>query len=223
MMLRRLASSAILALVSGTCLAAEPMENWLKVFPRSAVAEQSVYFHARYLDARGIEHRQEVWRDGSRRVRRVTDDRLDLIVARDADGEYEYKLADRDRHILVIADRTSLYRAGIFSDWDAVAYAFSEPRAEHEIIASGGSEQTASGPCSWTTLIVKAPAASTNRVCWSAEWGLPLSIQDRRNNEWQTQFEIIELRTFQSSDAVFETAPAGYVEMDMRAGEDLSD
>jgi hypothetical protein len=38
-----------------------------------------------------------------------------------------------------------------------------------------------------------------------------------------TQFAITEVRTFEPSDALFQIDPAGYVEMDARAGEDLSD
>ncbi|MEA2856828.1 MAG: hypothetical protein QOH98_1149 [Methylobacteriaceae bacterium] len=223
MTLRRFSFFTFAALASAMSAAAEPAENWQTAFPRDAAAEQSVYFGARYVDASGVEHRQEVWREASNRLRRVTDDRLDLIVERDADGEYQYRLADRERHIMVLADRTSLYRAGIFSDWEGLAYALSRPRAEHELIAQRASEQTAAGSCSWTTLIVKTPAESASRICWSSEWGLPLSIQTRRGDEWVMQFAITEVRAFQPSDTVFQVDPAGYLEMDTRAGDDLAD
>src|SRR5947209_7092130 len=122
MILRRLASFGLAAFASGTCLAEDRAQNWQTAFPREAVTKQSIYFRARYVDASGVEHRQEVWREASSRLRRVTDDWLDLIVERDVDGEYQYRLADRERHIMVLADRTSLYRAGIFSDWEGLAY-----------------------------------------------------------------------------------------------------
>jgi hypothetical protein len=222
--LRRLAFIGLAALTSATVAAAEPQESWQTAFPRSpAVARESIYFEARYIDASGVEHHQQVWREGSRRLRRVTDDRLDLIVERDADGEYQYRLADRERHIMVLADRTSLYRVGIFSDWEGLAYALSEPRAEHELIAQRASEQAVAGSCSSVTLIVKTPVESTSRICWSTEWGLPLSIQTRRGDEWMVQFAIAEVRAFEPSDAVFQIDPAGYVEMDTRSGDDLAD
>jgi hypothetical protein len=219
----RLSSLAFAALASATCFAAEPAQTWQTAFPRAAVAAQSVYFRSRYVDASGVEHRQEVWREGSTRLRRLTDDRLDLIVERDADGEYQYRLADRERHIMVLADRTSLYRAGIFSDWEGLAYALSEPRAEHQLIAARASEQTTAGSCSPTTVVVKTPAESASRICWSNEWGLPLSIQIRRGDDWVAQFEITEVRAFHPFDAVFQIDPAGYVEMDTRADDDLAD
>jgi hypothetical protein len=223
MMLRRLASLGIAALASATCFAAEPTQTWQTAFPRDAVTGQNIYYRARYVDASGVEHRQEVWREGSSRLRRVTDDRLDLIVERDADGEYQYRLTVRDRHIMVLADRTSLYRAGIFSDWQGLAYALTEPRAEHELRAERASEQTAAAACASMTLIVKTPAEAASRICWSSQWGLPLSIQTRRGADWVTQFAISEVRAFQPSDAVFEIDPVGYIKIDTRAGDDLAD
>jgi hypothetical protein len=220
---RRRASFAIAALASATCVAAEPAQNWQTAFPRESAARRSIYFQARYIDASGIEHHQEVWREGARRLRRVTDDHIDLVVERDTDGEYQYRLADRERHIMVLADRTSLYRVGIFSDWDGLAYVLNEPRAEHELIAQRASEQTVAGSCSLVTLIVKTPVESTSRICWSTEWGLPLSIQTRRGDEWVTQFAITEVRVFEPADAVFQIDPAGYVEIDARASDDLAD
>jgi hypothetical protein len=224
MILRRLASFAIAALASATCFAAEPTQRWQTAFPRNRVIGQNIYFCARYVDASGVEHRQEVWREGSSRLRRVTDDRLDLIVERDADGEYQYRLADRERHIMVLADRTSLYRAGIFSDWQGLAYALSEPRAPYELTTSGGAlDRSGIAPCAWITMTTHMGDQSASRICWSSEWGLPLSIQTRRGDDWLTQFAITEVRAFQPSDAVFQVDPAGYVEMDTRAGDDLAD
>jgi hypothetical protein len=37
------------------------------------------------------------------------------------------------------------------------------------------------------------------------------------------QFAITEVRAFQPSDTVFQVDPAGYLEMDTRAGDDLAD
>jgi hypothetical protein len=216
--LRACLGIAALAAVS----AAAASEDWQTAFPRSSVADRSIYFQARYVDANGAEHRQEVWRDGSRRLRRVTDDRLDLTVERDTDGEYQYRLADRERHIIILADRTSLYRAGIFSDWKGLAYGLSEPRSPYEITASSdASERSGVAPCAWTT--IKTGSQPASRICWSSEWGLPLSIQTRRGGEWVRQFAITELRVFEPADAVFQIDPAGYVEMDARASDDLSD
>lgn len=220
---RLFACIGIAALAPAVAFAAEQNQTWQSAFPREAVTSTNAYFRARYLDASGVEHRQEIWREGSTRLRRVTDDRLDLTVERDTEGEYQYRLADRERHIVVLADRTSLYRAGIFSDWEGLAYTVSEPRAEHELIAEGASEQTAAGSCSSIRLIVKTPVASASRICWSAAWAAPLSIRIQRGDDWVTQFAIIEARTFEPSDAVFQIDPSGYIEMDMRAGDNLAD
>jgi hypothetical protein len=222
--LRLLACISIATLASATCLAAEPAENWQTAFPRESAARQSIYFEARYIDASGIVHRQEIWREGARRLRRVTDGRLDLAVERDADGEYQYRLADRERHIMILADRTSLYRAGIFSDWEGLAYGLQEPRARYELATSGGAlERSGIAPCAWTTMTMKTDSQSTSRICWSGEWGVPISIQIKRGNDWVTRFEITEVRTFEPSDATFQIDGIGYVEIDARASDDLAD
>jgi hypothetical protein len=222
--LRRLASFAIVALASATVAAAEPAENWQTAFPREAAARQSIYFQAHYVDASGIEHRQEVWREGARRLRRLTDGRLDLKVERDTDGEYQYQLGDRARHIMILADRTSLYRAGIFSDWEGLAHGLSEPRGPYELATPGDAlEQSGIAPCAWTTMTMMTDSQSTSRICWSADWGLPISIQIKRGNDWVTQFAITEVRTFEPSAATFQIDGVGYVEIDARASDDLAD
>jgi hypothetical protein len=223
--LRRLAFIGIAALTSATVAVGEPAESWQTAFPQSpAVAQESIYFEARYIDASGIEHRQEVWREGARRLRRMTDGRLDLKVERGTDGEYQYRLADRDRHIMILADRTSLYRVGIFSDWEGLAHGLSEPRGRYELTTSDGAlERIGIAPCVWTMMTMKTDSQSTSRICWSSDWGVPISIQIKRGNDWVTQFEITEVRTFEPADATFQIDGIGYVEIDARASDDLTD
>ncbi|MEA2757471.1 MAG: hypothetical protein QOH65_84 [Methylobacteriaceae bacterium] len=224
MILRRLALIGIAALTYVTVAAAEPAENWQTAFPRESAAQQSIYFEARYLDASGIEHRQEVWREGARRLRRVTDGRLDLKVEQDTDGEYQYRLGDRARHIMILADRTSLYRIGIFSDWEGLAYGLSEPRRPYELATLGGAlERSGIAPCAWTTMTMMTDSQSASRICWSSEWGAPISIQTKRGDDWVTQFAITEVRTFEPCDATFQIDGVGYVEIDARASDDLAD
>jgi hypothetical protein len=222
--LRRLALIGIAALIYSTVAGAEPARSWQTAFPRESAAGQSIYFEARYIDASGIEHRQEVWREGARRLRRVTDGRLDLKIEQDTDGEYQYRLGDRERHIMILADRTSLYRAGIFSDWEGLAYGLSEPRGPYELATPGDAlERSGIAPCTWTTMTMMTDSHSMSRICWSAAWGLPISIQIKRDNDWVPQFAITEVRTFEPSDATFQIDAAGYVEIDARAGDDLAD
>jgi hypothetical protein len=222
-MLRVFAGVAIAVLASTSATHAAADEVWQNAFPQAAAAEKSIYFEAHYFDANGTEHRQQVWRDGSRRLRRISDDRVDLSVEKDANGEYQYRLADRVRHVLVLADRTSLYRAGIFSDREGLAHGLREPRAPHEIASSGATEQTQVGPCSWSELTINEPVASTSRICWSREWAVPLLIQAKRGNGWVTEFEVSEARRIEPSDAIFQVDSAGYVKIDARADDDLAD
>ena len=82
-------------LVGGTVSAGAAQDLWESSFPAAAVRERNVYFAARYVGTAGREHRQEVWREGSRRLRRITDDKLDLLIEKDSSGEYQYRLAAR--------------------------------------------------------------------------------------------------------------------------------
>ncbi|GAC1341064.1 MAG: hypothetical protein NVSMB26_29200 [Beijerinckiaceae bacterium] len=225
MTIRAFAVLAVAALATiGSAAAGASSTDWNTALPTAAAEQRNLYFEARYRDASGVEHRQQVWREGSKRLRRRTDDRLDLAVEKDADGEYQYRLADRAKNMLILADRTSLYRVGIFSDWRGLAHVLSEPRAPHEVVAERGDvEQTGAGPCSWVELTVQSPSPAISRVCWSREWGVPLSIQAKQDGAWITQFAIEEVRTFEPSDATFQIEQAGFVEIDARASEDVSD
>ena len=147
---------------------------------------------------------------------------LDLLIEKDSAGEYQYRVADRTRSIVIFADRMSLYRAGIFSDWRSVAHALSEPRWPYRVLAQSG-PQVAVGPCSWSELKPATAEAPTSRVCWSQEWGLPFAIESRSEGQWATRFSVVEVRTFDSSDAIFTLDSAGLVEVDARPGEDISD
>jgi len=128
-------------LVGGTVSAGAAQDLWESSFPAAAVRERNVYFAARYVDTAGREHRQEVWREGSRRLRRITDGKLDLLIEKDSSDEYQYRLADRTQSILILTDRASLYRAGIFFDWSGVAHALSEPHGPYRILAQSSSRR----------------------------------------------------------------------------------
>lgn len=211
-------------LTGGTVSAGAAQDVWESSFPVAAVAERNVYFATRYVDVAGTEHRQEVWREGSRRLRRVTDRKLDLLIEKDGSDEYQYRLADRRRSILILADRTSLYHAGIFSDWQGVAHALREPRGPYRVVARGGPPaQVAVGLCSWSEVIVGGAAAPTSRVCWSQEWGLPFVIESWSEGLWKARFSVVEVRAFDSFDAIFTLDSAGLMEVDARPGEDISD
>jgi hypothetical protein len=71
--------------------------------------------------------------------------------------------------------------------------------------------------------MVGARGAPTSRICWSQEWGLPFAIDSPSEGLWETRFSVVEVRTFDSSDAIFSLDTAGLVEVDARAGEDISD
>jgi hypothetical protein len=72
-------------------------------------------------------------------------------------------------------------------------------------------------------MTMNTDSQSTSRICWSSDWGVPIWIQIKRGNDWVTQFAIREVHTFEPSDATFQIDPAGYVEIDARASDDIAD
>jgi hypothetical protein len=206
---RRLVLAAwLLALLHTSALASESIE-WDRAF-RTTTAPTQVHFRARYMDALGALHRLEVWRDADRRLRRRTDDRLDLYVERAADGEYRYWLVDHARAIVLSGDRTSLYRIGSFSDWAGLAHVLSPPRNRYLVRRSlRAAEATPHGPCLWYDLEVASHVP--HRVCWSEALGLPFMIETMAG---ASQFRIEELDSQDISSGVFSLSSNGYLRID---------
>ena len=72
-------------------------------------------------------------------------------------------------------------------------------------------------------MIVGGAAAPTSRVCWSQEWGLPFVIESWSEGLWKARFSVVEVRAFDSFDAILTLDSAGLMEVDARPGEDISD
>lgn len=189
--------------------------QWDRVFA-TRHAPANVYFKATYLDRRGNPHQQEVWRQGSQRLRRKTDTRLDLYVDKAQDGDYRYQLVDHTRQMLIHVNRTNLYRIGVFSDWAGLAHVVKAPQATYRLTRlERGVEKTANGSCSWVGLESDAPAKSVNEICWSEKWGLPLLIRaQNRGGQWVNQFTMQDIHTFTPKAGIFKVSRKGLMEID---------
>ena len=134
--------AGLLWLVSAAMVRAEDMNSdWEAAFPIWA-APQQVYFRAEYRDDLGRAHELQVWRQAELRLRRKTDQSIDLFVEKSQSGEYAYRLIDHDRKILINADRTALYRIGVFSDWIGLAHVLNIPRGGYRIAESPRVQRT---------------------------------------------------------------------------------
>jgi hypothetical protein len=197
--------------------------NWEASFPVTA-APTHVYFRARYTDGRGESHELQVWRDGDRRVRRRTDDAIDLYADKDNAGNLDYRIVDHSRNVIFHADRLALYRVGRFPNWRGLAHVLDVPIGSYTVTAlPQPSQSTEFGDCKWFGLQVDQPKTSSN-VCWSQTWGIPLMINVVRDGKKRTEFTIEDVHEFQSNeDTVFIIDNKNLIDLDERAGSDPSD
>jgi hypothetical protein len=221
----RAVTAALLCLVSAATLRAEEAASeWERAFPTRAAPAQ-VHFRAAYLDGSGRTHDLEVWREADVRLRRRTDDAIDLFVEKSQSGEYVYRLIDHHRNLLLHADRTSLYRLGVFSDWLGLAHVLNVPRGDYRVAdAPRQSDASLRGECAWKRLERTTPSPGSTEVCWSTQWGLPLEIGTTDGSDgWKSHFRIEKVGTFTAGPEVFAIAPEGLVEIDADPGGEISD
>jgi hypothetical protein len=218
----RVVCSALCAAVciaqSAPVRAEDPWSKWEAAFP-TASAPQRVYFRAHYADESGRAHELQVWREGDVRLRRKTDAAIDLYLEKSASGEYVYRLIDHHRGIVARAERTTLYRIGVFADWAALAHVLNIPRGEYAVTAPPQSELPIRDDCRWNRLEVMTPASSASDICWSAQWGLPLAIRTKG----ESTFSVDEVRTFEPGPETFSVAPEGFLQIDADPDADVSD
>jgi hypothetical protein len=186
---------------------------WDEAFP-TASAPPNVYFQARYRDARGERHRLQVWREADARLRRKTDEAVDISVERDLSGRYVYRVVDRAKNAVVATDRASLYRTGLFLEWRGLAHVLDVPRGSYQITRIAVVlQETAHGPCVWFRLETTQPSPAVSDICWSSRWGLPLIIRAPGAGEMD-HFRIEEVRTFVPDASTFAVSPEGLLRID---------
>jgi hypothetical protein len=218
----RAAWAALLWLLP-TPLQAEGSLAWDEAFP-TAAAPRTVYFRADYRDGFGNGHQLQVWRDSDRRLRRRTDARIDLLVERNDDGEYGYRVLDHAQGTVIRADRTVLYRIGIFSDWRGLAHVLDRPRGPYRIArADPEAASMPQGRCDWYRLDVNSPSQAA-RVCWSMHWGVPLAIEaPTSEGGWTRQFTVEDIREFEPDSRIFDVPQDGLLQVDADPGGDSVD
>jgi hypothetical protein len=187
--------------------------GWDDVFSAKG-APKAVHFSATYVDGKGREHALEVFRDGTDRLVRKTDGRLELYVEKKADGDYGYRLVDRARAALIEVSRVNLYRIGVFTDWYGLAHVLVRPTGKHELVREGGAvEKTAAGECRYVR--IERPNAPIQHVCWSSTWKLPLRIvtEDAKGGKKEV-FAIKSVEGKIADPAVLRINPAGLAVID---------
>jgi hypothetical protein len=198
--------------------------EWEAAFP-TASAPARVYFRAHYLDGDERTHELRVWRDGQQRLRRRTDDTIDLYVDRNKTGELDFRIVDYARHVVIRADRTAFHRVGRFTDWIGLADVLDVPHGIYFVSKlSGQSNSSPRGECAWFRLETSVPSTKQSDICWSREWGVALTIETTNSKgEILTQFSIDEVNAFEPDHATFAIDAPQFVEIDARTDGELFD
>ena len=143
------------------------------------------HFVASYV-AQGQAHRLEVWRDGDVHLKRRTDDRVEIVVARPADDtEWNMTVLDLERRIRTEVARTSLIRIGHFADWFGLAHGVAHPVGAYALapIAAPARVPVPVAACRWYRL---TQGERSSKICWSKAHGLALALTDGEDRvQWQ--------------------------------------
>ena len=166
--------------------------EWEAAFPVESAA-RDVYLDAHFLGSDGATHRLQLWRHGTEFLHRRTDEALDLYLSQAGKkGDYAYRLVDHHRRVSMAVSRNQLYRIGVFSDWFGLAHVLDRPKTEFVVRASPALPKEKPTGCSWRLLVRGGKGSSEHsRICWSAQWGVPLAIRTRGpRGEWIERFAV---------------------------------
>ena len=150
----------------------------------------SVHYEARFTAQDGREQKMESWRDGDTRVRRRTNDAIEVhAVRKPGEPEYAMTVLDLKRKLLTRIDRTNLFRIGNFTDWFDLAHALKHPRGDYSLAAAAAPQGAGQpmGACSWFDL---EQQGRISHICWSAKAQLPLAIV---NAQGRTVWRVTKL------------------------------
>jgi hypothetical protein len=162
-------------LCAAPCVHAQAGElRFEQVFDTGSAAA-ALHYQASYR-AGGAMHRVEAWRDGDLRIRRRTDDRIEVHASRGAgSAEFVMSILDLDKRIHTSVSRSNLYRIGSFTDWFDLAHGLRHPKGAYGLrgIAAPAGAPAPLQPCAWYEL---AQNGQASRICWSALDQAPMLI-----------------------------------------------
>lgn len=158
------------------------------------------HFNAEYLDKKNNRHRLEYWRKGKEKLRRLTDNKLDAYAYLGKDGNYTYFVIDKQRQIAVKISRVSLYKTGIFYDWNSLAHILRCDSKDRLKKLDKKPIKLYGYTCEWYELLKPSEAY---RVCWSRQLGIPFLIERTQDHQARTIWEIKSLDTKPIDESFF--------------------
>ncbi|WP_267379498.1 MULTISPECIES: hypothetical protein [unclassified Sphingomonas] len=154
--------------------AVAPAASFDRIF--SAAGEPAALRYDVMFMGDGRVHRMTVWRDGDRRVKRVTDDALVSVAThRPGDAAYDLTLLDMKRRISTRIGRANLYRVGNFTDWFDLTHGLRHPKGAYRLTpgtSPAGLPKPVAG-CRWYDL---AQGPRVDHICWDPVARIPLLI-----------------------------------------------
>jgi len=171
---------------------------------------KNINYEVTYKSVSG-EHHLEVWREGGTRLKRKTDDTLELYVVKDKNGpEFNLSVLDLKKKIHTQIKRTNLYRIGNFTDWFDLAHGLKHPNANYELTKIDGDTSTPKliANCKWYEL---TQGQSKTEICWSSEYRLPLVMKSSKEDVF---WKISKLNLNKISPSVFEIHADDFIKND---------
>jgi len=175
----------------------------------------ALYYRATF-EGRDGPHTLQVWRDGQTRLRRKTDEAVDMVVTRDASDPLAYQMTvvDYRKRITTRIDRNTLIHLGHFSDWFDLAHGLRHPAGAYRLALSAAPDQAPKpiSACRWYAL---TQGDETYRICWSERERLPLVIWSDRAASALWRVTTVERQPI--GDDAFLLHDAGFVRNDANA------
>jgi hypothetical protein len=132
------------------------------------------------------EHHLEVWREGNTRIKRKTDNALELYAIKDKKGpEFNLTVLDLKKKISTQIQRTNLYRIGNFTDWFDLGHGIKHPVAKYELISISEplSKTKPIFSCKWYLL---TQGQTKTEICWSSTYRLPIVMSSSKGDVFWT-------------------------------------
>ena len=172
----------------------------------------SVHFTATYTDAHHTQHTLEEWREGRLHLRRRTDGHIDLHA--DAESptgqlDYTWQVLDLQKKTLHRITSQQMLDAGLLYNFWSLAHVIGRPPGRFQITPADLPPLHRAGvACTWYTLAPDGVAPA--RICWSAQLGLPLRIdQFTPAGTWTPSFQLRTLDLRPIALATFTVDPSG--------------
>ena len=171
---------------------------------------KNINYEVTYKSVTG-EHHLEVWREGNTRLKRKTDDALELYIIKDQNGpEFNLSILDLKKKIYTQIKRTNLYRIGSFTDWYDLAHGLKHPLAAYEInkLSVAPSKSTPVSSCKWYELI---QGENKTQICWSSDYKIPLMMTSLKGDIF---WNVKKVNINKMVPSVFEIHSEGFIKND---------